>query len=72
VIESEDNSERPVGEISQRFSFWANLMETGNASPEICRYPSQTSILTRHGQAEGWHSLSTTRTIQPPVVELLE
>lgn len=59
-----------VGEITQVFSFWAKLMVIGDASPDICRYPSQSSILAHHG--EGWRSLSATRHIQPPTVELLD
>lgn len=59
-----------VGEVTQVFSFWAKLMVIGDASPDVCRYPSQTSILSRHN--EGWQSLSTHRAIRPPIVELLD
>lgn len=72
VIETNDSAEGRAGEVVQSFSFWAKLIATGVASPELCLYPSQTSILTFDGETEGWQSLSTTRTIQPPVVELLE
>lgn len=71
-MQSENEEEDTEGEISQRFSFWAKLMVIGDASPDVCRYPSQTSILTRHSNADGWQNLSTTRSIQPPVVELLD
>jgi hypothetical protein len=47
-------------EVTQVFSFWAKLMVIGDASPDTCRYPSQSSILARHN--EGWQALSTTRT----------
>jgi len=58
--------------VRQTFSFWSKLMVIGDASPNICRYPSQTSILQRHDDTGGWQNLSTTRTVQPPVVELLD
>lgn len=35
-------------EKEQIFSFWAELMRSGDASSDICRYPSQTSILSRN------------------------
>ena len=57
-------------DVTQVFSFWAKLMVIGDASPDLCRYPSQTSILSRHG--EGWQSLTATRTLAPPTVELLD
>lgn len=55
-------------EVSQRFLFWSRLLVTGDASPDVCRYPSQTSILA-HGGAQ-WRSLSND--IAPPIVELLD
>jgi hypothetical protein len=67
--ESEDDNVR-IGDIKQIFCFWARLMVVGDASSDTCRYPSQTSILLRQGG--GWESLSTTLTIEPPVVELLD
>ena len=60
----------PSGQITQVFSFWAKLMVVGDASPDICRYPSQSSILQRHG--EQWNSLATSRDLRPPIVELLD
>lgn len=57
-------------QITQVFSFWAKLMVVGDASPDICRYPSQSSILARHG--EHWNSLATGRDQRPPIVELLD
>ena len=56
-------------EIGQMFSFWAKLLVTGEASPDVCRYPSQTSILSRDGEP-AWQSLNVQ--ITPPVVELLD
>lgn len=70
VIAVEDNGEVRAGDVTQLFCFWAKLMMIGDASPDICRYPSQSSILARHD--ERWETLSTTRTIEPPVVELLD
>ena len=58
------------GEIKQEYSFWAKLMGTGEGTPDICRYPSQTSILSRNGTA--WLSLSRNRMTTPPVVELVD
>jgi len=63
--------ENESGEISQVFSFWAKLMVTGDASSDVCRYPSQTSILSRNGDP-AWQSLSSTRGTDPPIVELLD
>jgi hypothetical protein len=59
-----------TAEVTQQFAFWAKLMVIGDASPDICRYPSQSSILSRHN--EGWQSLMTTRAVQPPALELLD
>lgn len=56
--------------MEQVFSFWAKLMVIGDASPDICRYPSQTSILNQRDEG-GWQTLSTTRDMEPPIVELL-
>lgn len=62
---SEDGSE-----FNQVFCFWSKLMVVGDAAADVCRYPSQSSILARHD--EGWQTLSTTRMIAPPIVELLD
>lgn len=59
-----------VSNVTQQFSYWAKLMVVGDASPDLCRYPSQSSILSSHG--EGWQTLPTTASLQPPVVELLD
>jgi hypothetical protein len=68
--DGDDNEVQADGDISQVFCFWAKLMVVGDASPNLCRYPSQTSVLLRHG--EGWQSLSTTLAVEPPIVELLD
>mmetsp|Transcript_9379 Transcript_9379/g.13965 ORF Transcript_9379/g.13965 Transcript_9379/m.13965 type:complete len:147 (+) Transcript_9379:1-441(+) len=60
-----------TGKIKQLFSFWAKLMVIGEASPDCCTYPSQTSILSRNGEP-AWQSLSSNRTTTPPIVELLD
>lgn len=60
-----------TGTVKQMFSFWAKLMVIGEATPDICCYPSQTSILSRNGEP-AWQSLSSTRSTSPPIVELLD
>mmetsp|Transcript_6289 Transcript_6289/g.9217 ORF Transcript_6289/g.9217 Transcript_6289/m.9217 type:complete len:345 (+) Transcript_6289:96-1130(+) len=62
------SNEHDDEELEEEFSFYATLMVSGWAPPGISQYPSQTSILSRHGDA-GWQSLSN---LNPPVVELLE
>jgi hypothetical protein len=66
---SKEVEDEATHEISQLFSFWAKLLVTGDASPDVCRYPSQTSILSRDGEP-AWQSLSNE--IAPPMVELLD
>lgn len=70
VVVTESREGVQVGQVTQVYSFWAKLMVIGDASPDICRYPSQSSILARHN--EGWQALSTTRAMRPPTVELLD
>jgi hypothetical protein len=66
VEDSHDsNEEQPSDE---EFGFYANLMAAGWASPGMSHYPSQTSILSLHGDG-GWQSLS--EDLHPPTVELL-
>lgn len=55
-----------VPQVSQTFSYWANLMQGG--SLDVCRYPSQTSILGAGGG--GWQCLEATQD-PAPTVELL-
>jgi hypothetical protein len=59
------------GKMKQIFSFWAKLMVIDAATADICRYPSQTSILSRNGDP-AWQSLSNTRNMTPPIVELID
>jgi hypothetical protein len=70
--ETQHNGVAPAvpGEVTQVFAFWAKLMVIGDASPDICRYPSQSSILAHH--QEQWNSLVTYRNATPPTVELLD
>jgi hypothetical protein len=62
---------RPVGGITQVFSFWAKLMVIGDAPPAECCYPSQTSVLSQNGNP-AWRSLVTAASLEPPIVELLD
>lgn len=66
--EVEDETSR---EITQSFSFWAKLLVTGDATPDVCQYPSPTSILSRNDHP-AWQHLSDTMDVTPPVVELLD
>ncbi|KAL9191009.1 hypothetical protein ACHAXT_000715 [Thalassiosira profunda] len=61
------------GRITQHFAFWARLLLTGDAPPNVCQYPSQTSILARDGDP-AWQALSNQNAdeMPPPVVELLD
>lgn len=70
VLSTEQAHNPRAGAVTQTFSYWSKLMVVGDASPDICRYPSQTSILARHN--EGWQTLTTTRATEPPTVELLD
>jgi len=68
--DGEEGQPIQVGEVIQNFAFWSKLMTIGDASPEICQYPSQSSVLARH--EEGWASLDVVADLQPPTVELLD
>lgn len=58
--------------ISQRYAFWARLSMLGDASDyDLCRYPSQSSVLRIQG-AVGWQALSNSHHIHPPTVELID
>jgi len=61
----------PQTEQPEEFAYWATLMVIGEATLDVCRYPSQTSILSRNGEP-AWQALSRMRSSNPPVVELLE
>lgn len=65
-------SNRPANrEKPQQFSFWAELLRNGEASEDECRYPSQTSVLSRNG-ARAWQALEHTVNLNPPIVELID
>eukprot|EP00584_Thalassiosira_punctigera_P006558 CAMPEP_0172537704 /NCGR_PEP_ID=MMETSP1067-20121228/9259_1 /TAXON_ID=265564 ORGANISM="Thalassiosira punctigera, Strain Tpunct2005C2" /NCGR_SAMPLE_ID=MMETSP1067 /ASSEMBLY_ACC=CAM_ASM_000444 /LENGTH=521 /DNA_ID=CAMNT_0013323059 /DNA_START=115 /DNA_END=1680 /DNA_ORIENTATION=- len=66
--EIEDESSH---QITQNFSFWAKLLVTGDATPDVCQYPSQSSILSRNGEP-AWQPLTNTMDVIPPIVELLD
>jgi len=59
-----------AGAVTQTFSYWSKLMVVGEASPDLCRYPSQTSVLARHNQR--WNTLTPTLFTRTPTVELLD
>jgi len=70
TIYAAPNQPDPI-EKTEVFSFWVKLMLIGEATYDISRYPSQTSILLQNGQP-GWQSLPETRSVNPPIVELLD
>ena len=57
--------------ISQTFSFWAKLLVTGDATPNVCQYPSTTGVLSRNGDP-AWQCLTNTLNSEVPIVELLD
>ena len=58
--------------IVQRYAFWARISMLGEGSDyDLCRYPSQTSVLRRQG-LPGWQSLANPDHLHPPTVELLD
>eukprot|EP00984_Skeletonema_dohrnii_P030039 scaffold21143_cov120-Skeletonema_dohrnii-CCMP3373.AAC.2 len=71
---SKEEQDSTTHEITHRYSYWAKLMVSGDASPDVCRYPSQTSVLSRNGDP-AWQTLSNNEPnnepISPPIVELL-
>ena len=46
---SKEVEDKSMGEVKQSFSFWAKLLVMRDASPDMCQYPSQTSILSCNG-----------------------
>lgn len=70
-VETHDVEEESTNgsNIREVFSFWARLMVLGTASSDVCRYPSQSSVLTSQG-GQGWQSLSSAN--QAPTVELMD
>lgn len=56
TTEDSNGNSRPQRRRRKRtYSFYAPLMLSGNAPPELCVYPSQTSALIQQNQA--WRSL---------------
>mmetsp|Transcript_19735 Transcript_19735/g.34766 ORF Transcript_19735/g.34766 Transcript_19735/m.34766 type:complete len:502 (-) Transcript_19735:423-1928(-) len=68
---SKEMEDETSHEISQNFSFWAKLLVTGDATPDVCQYPSQTGILSRNGEP-AWQPLTNTVDMIPPNVDLLD
>lgn len=68
-----DTDASSTGRITQRYAFWARLSQLGDTTPDLCSYPSQTSVLTRNnvGGDGGWQTLTPTQHLTPPTVELL-
>ena len=58
-------------QITQTFSFWAKLLVTGDATPNVCQYPSTTGVLSRNGDP-AWQCLTNTLNSEVPIVELLD
>ena len=52
------------------FKYWAKLTTTGQASADLCRYPSQSSVLRRRSE-DTWHTLPNSNGGEAPQVELL-
>jgi hypothetical protein len=46
-------------------------MVSGQGTPDICRYPSQTSILQMDGNG-AWLPLAENRSMRAPTVELFD
>ncbi len=68
---SKETIDERTGNVKQLFSFWSKLMVTGEGTPDIFRYPSQTSILSRNGDP-AWQPLTSTINTDPPIVEILD
>lgn len=73
---SKEDQDSATHEIVHIYSYWAKLMMVGDASPDVCRYPSQTSVLSRNGDP-AWQTLAleldrgAITPLAPPIVELL-
>jgi hypothetical protein len=68
---SKEVKDKSTRKVKQSFSFWAKLLVTRNASPDMCQYPSQTSILSRNGKP-AWHHLTSMVDVVLSMVELLD
>ena len=71
VVHEQGGRDKSMCKVKQSFSFWAELLITRDASPNMCQYPSQTSILLRNGKPT-WQHLTSTVDVAPPMVELLD
>ena len=68
---SKEVKDKSTRKVKKSFSFWAKLLVTRDASPDMCQYPLQTSILSRNGKPT-WQHLTSTVDVVPPMVELLD
>ena len=70
-IETPSSSGNGVSRKQRTYSFYAPLMLSGNALPELGVYPSQTSALLRQNQA--WRVLpGSTDGMEAPTLEVLD
>ena len=63
--------DKSTRKVKQSFSFWAKLLVTRDASPDMCQYPLPTSILS-HNCQPAWQHLTSTVDVALPMVELLD
>ena len=68
---SKEVEDKSTQKVKQSFSFWAKLLVTHGTSPDMCQYPSQTSILSHNGKP-AWQHLTSTVDVAPPMVEFLD
>ena len=68
---SKEVKDKSTRKVKQSFSFRAKLLVTPDASPDMCQYPSKTSILLRNGNP-AWQHLTSMLDVAPPMVELLD
>lgn len=59
------------GTKRELFQYWSNLMHAGDTTPDLCRYPSQTSALLRQPGGFGWQPLENTSLLDQPTVEVM-
>ena len=59
------------GVVVELFNYWSNLMHVGDTTPDLCRYPSQTSALLRQPGGFGWQPLGNVRLLGQPTVEVI-
>jgi hypothetical protein len=69
---SKEEEDEVTHEVTQSFIFWARLQQqSSDITPEICQYPTQTSLLSRNGNP-AWQPLPAMLGVAPPTVELLD